>query len=81
MMTNRNKYDATFKLEVARMVVDQGLSVAQVAKEMNVGRTAVDRWSAQYKGITWRNWSRKTFDDRAAKDTSVGTRKSAATFG
>ncbi len=49
MMTNRNKYDATFKLEVARMVVDQGLSVAQVAKEMNVGRTAVDRWSAQYK--------------------------------
>jgi transposase len=31
------------------MVVDQGLGMNQVAKEMNVGRTAVGRWADQYK--------------------------------
>ena len=49
MTTNRNHYDDAFKLEVAKMVVDQGLAVTTVVKEMNVGRTAVVRWVAQYK--------------------------------
>jgi transposase len=48
-MISRKNYDAAFKLEVARMVVDPGLAAPQIAKEMNVGRTAVGRWSAQYK--------------------------------
>lgn len=47
-MTKRTEYDASFKLEVARMVVDQGLTVAQVVNDMKVGRTSVDRWVAQY---------------------------------
>jgi len=47
-MTKRTEYDASFKLEVARMVVDQGLTVTQVVNDMKVGRTAVDRWVAQY---------------------------------
>ena len=49
MMATRNDYDTQFKLEIARMVVDQGLPVAIVAKQMNVGHTAVRRWSEQYK--------------------------------
>jgi len=49
MSTNRNHYDEAFKLEVAKMVVDQGLAVATVAKQMNVGRTAVRRWADQYQ--------------------------------
>lgn len=48
MTSKRTDYDASFKLEVARMVVDQGLTVAQVVKDMQVGRTSVDRWVAQY---------------------------------
>ena len=48
MTSKRTDYDASFKLEVARMVVDQGLTVAQVVKDMLVGRTSVDRWVAQY---------------------------------
>jgi len=49
-MTERRKhYEAAFKLEVARMVVDQGLSVARVVKDMKIGRTAVDRWIEQYR--------------------------------
>ena len=31
------------------MVVDQGLSVAQVVKDMNIGRTAINRWIKQYR--------------------------------
>ena len=30
------------------MVIDQGLSVAQVVKDMNIGRTAINRWIKQY---------------------------------
>ena len=49
-MTKGHKhYEAAFKLEVARMVVDQGLSVARVVKDMKIGRTAVDRWVEQYR--------------------------------
>ncbi len=48
MTSKRTDYDASFKLEVARMVVDQGLTVAQVVKDMQVGRTSIDRWVAQY---------------------------------
>ena len=49
-MTKQHKhYEAAFKLEVARMVVDQGLSIAQVVKDMGIGRTAVGRWVEQYR--------------------------------
>ena len=49
-MTQQHKhYEAAFKLEVARMVVDQGLSTAQVVKDMKIGRTAVGRWVEQYR--------------------------------
>ncbi len=44
MTKQRRHYETAFKLEVARMVVDQGLSVAQVVKDMNIGRTAINRW-------------------------------------
>ena len=49
MSNQRKQYEAAFKLEVARMVVDQGMSVAQVVKDMNIGRTAVNRWIEQYR--------------------------------
>lgn len=42
------QFDASFKLEVARMVKDQGLSVAEVCRDMDVGETAVRRWVKQY---------------------------------
>ena len=49
-MTKHYKhYEHAFKLEVARMVVDQGLSIGQVVNDMGVGRTAVNRWVEQYR--------------------------------
>ena len=41
------QFDANFKLEVARMK-DQGLSVADVCCNLDLGETAVRRWVQQY---------------------------------
>lgn len=47
MSRKRRNFDAAFKLEVARMIRDQGLSVGQVCRDMNLGETVVRRWVAQ----------------------------------
>ena len=49
MTRARKSFTADFKLEVARMVVDQGMAVAQVSKDMSIGPTAVRRWVDQYQ--------------------------------
>lgn len=43
----RRAFDASFKLEVARMVRDQGMGISHVCRTMSVGPTAVRRWVAQ----------------------------------
>ncbi len=49
MIRERKSYTADFKLEVARMIVDQGMGVTQVIKDMNIGASAVRRWVDQYR--------------------------------
>lgn len=49
MTKERRNFTGDFKLEVARMVVDQGMGIPAVAKDMNLGPTAIRRWVAQYK--------------------------------
>lgn len=52
MIKNRKKrreFDTSFKLEVVRMVRDQGLSVGDVCRTMDLGETAVRRWIKQYE--------------------------------
>ena len=49
MKKARRQFDTEFKLQVAKMVKDQGLGVAQVCIDMNLGETAVRRWVAQYE--------------------------------
>lgn len=48
MTKQRRKFDASFKLEVVRMIREQGLSVAEVCHTMAIGETALRRWLAQY---------------------------------
>ncbi len=48
-MKQRKAYETEFKLEIARMVVDEGLSLSQVSKDMDVGLTAIRRWVSQYR--------------------------------
>ena len=46
---SRRSFDESFKLQVVQMVKTQGLSVAQVCKDMNLGSTAVRRWLSQFE--------------------------------
>ncbi|WP_442786171.1 transposase [Methylobacter sp. YRD-M1] len=40
MMTQkRRKFDASFKFKVVQLIKDQGLSVSQVCRDMNLGET------------------------------------------
>ena len=47
MAKKRRTFDAGFKLEVVKMVQDQGLSIAQVCQSTGLGPTAVRRWLEQ----------------------------------
>jgi transposase len=44
MGKQRRHFDVSFKLEVVRMVKDQGLSITQVGQTMSLGETAIRRW-------------------------------------
>ncbi len=48
MSSKRRTFDASFKLQVVQMIKEQGLSVAQVCRDMSLGETAVRRWLAQF---------------------------------
>lgn len=54
MKKPRKIFTPEFKLEVVKMVQEQGLSIAQVCRSTGIGRTAVQRWldqvSAEQKG-------------------------------
>ncbi|OBT09363.1 transposase [Vibrio sp. UCD-FRSSP16_10] len=57
-MTKRTRrtFSPEFKLEAAQLVVDQGYSVDEAAKAMNISKSAMDKWVRQLKqerkGIT-----------------------------
>jgi len=45
----RRNFDKGFKLEVVRMVKDQGLSITHVCQSMDLVDSAVRRWIKQYE--------------------------------
>ena len=47
MKKPRRTFDASFKLEVVRMVREEGLGIAQVAKTVDVVETMIRRWIKQ----------------------------------
>lgn len=47
MKRERRSFDAAFKLQVVKMIQEQGLTVAQVCQELKLGETAVRRWLKQ----------------------------------
>lgn len=49
MSRKRREFDASFKLQVVKMVKEQGLTVPQVCRDMGLGETAVRRWVQQYE--------------------------------
>jgi len=49
MTRQRRKFDTSFKLEVVRMIKEQGLSVQHVSESMGLGPSAIRRWVTQYE--------------------------------
>ncbi len=45
----RRNFDTAFKLQVVHMIRDQGLSVGQVCRDLDLVDSAVRRWLAQYE--------------------------------
>lgn len=50
MARQRKTFDPSLKLEVVRMIKEQGLSVQNVSETMSIGPTAIRRWVTQYGG-------------------------------
>jgi transposase len=52
-MTSRTRrnFDTAFKLQVVQMVRDQGLSVGQVCRDLDLVDSAVRRWLDQYEAV------------------------------
>ena len=49
MARQRKTFDSSLKLEVVRMVKEQGLSIQHVSQSMDIGGTAIRRWVTQYE--------------------------------
>ena len=47
MSKKKRVFDTTFKLDVARMVRDQGMSISDLCRTSKIGETAVRRWVAR----------------------------------
>ncbi|MNO10391.1 Transposase [compost metagenome] len=53
MTTRKRKtFDPSLKLEVVRMIKEQGLSIQNVSESMDIGQTAIRRWLAQYSAVS-----------------------------
>ena len=48
MTRQRRSFDPGFKLEIVKMIKEQGLSVQHVSESMSIGTSAIRRWVAQY---------------------------------
>ena len=49
MAINRKRYTTDVRLEVARRVVNPGLGVTHVTRDMNMGASAARRWVEPYQ--------------------------------
>lgn len=48
MTRKRRAFDTSFKLQVVKMIKEQGLSVPQVCRDMDLGETIVRNWLKQF---------------------------------
>ena len=47
-MTTQPKFTPAFKLEIAKLMVDENYSIKQACEASGAGETAVKRWKQQY---------------------------------
>jgi transposase len=49
MVVQRKQYSAEFKREAVRLVTEQGLSLAQVARDLGINDNLLSRWKKQFQ--------------------------------
>lgn len=49
MREARPFYEPSYKLEVAKKVVDQEFSITQICRDLSISQSAVSRWVKQYR--------------------------------
>ncbi len=49
MTRQRRTFDVEFKLQVVKMIKEQGQCISQVCRDLDIGETAVRCWIAQYE--------------------------------
>jgi transposase len=73
MATRKRKtFDPSLKLEVVRMIKEQGQSVQNVSESMSIGQTAIRRWLTQYGAEQSGQPASATAHRRAATDPAIG---------
>lgn len=50
MKRQRRSFSTEFKLEAANLVIEQGYSIPEAARALDVGETAIRRWVKQLQG-------------------------------
>jgi transposase len=48
MSKPRRNFDADYKLHIYEQIRKQGITIAQICRDNNLGQTAVHRWLKQY---------------------------------
>ena len=48
-MTTRKKYSKEFKLDAVSLVLDQGYTVTEAAKSLEVNRSVLQRWIKEFE--------------------------------
>ena len=77
MTRKRIAFDASFKLEVVKMIRERGLSVMQICQDMNLGETAVCRLLRQAEADNYPAFF-TTKDRRSDRDGGLETLSYAA---
>lgn len=48
MGEKRNTYDKEFKLSAVKMIIEEGMSIAQVARDLGVNANSLHNWKKAY---------------------------------
>lgn len=49
MAKTRRKFSREFKIEAVKLVTEGGMSIAQVARDLDIGRNLLARWKRQFE--------------------------------
>ena len=77
MTRQRRTFDVEFKLQVVKMIKEQGLRISQVCRDLDIGETAVRRWIAQYEAEQQRIRALEAEVRRLREDNAILKKASA----